>query len=88
MRSSYNEELKEICHKLIVDTRKSNNLSQAKMAGILLMDVRSYSDIDTGKRCCGLMTFVIFLVTFEVDYDELFAEIKASFEKVRTVGAA
>ena len=84
MRNLYNEELKMICHKHIIISKTENNLTQAQMAEYLVMDIRSYADIDSGKSSCGLLTFVLYLIYLCPDIDKLMDEIRDSFEKLKT----
>lgn len=81
MRKTYNNQLKAICHNHIVSERVENNLSQTKMAEILMMDLRSYADIESGKSCCSLLTFILFVIFFCIDTNEIVDEIKIAFEE-------
>lgn len=83
MRNLYNKQLKEICHKCIVTAKVKHNLTQAQMAELLVMDIRSYADIDSGKSSCGLLTFVLYLLYLCPDIDGLIDEIRISFESVK-----
>ena len=53
------------------------------MAEYLVMDIRSYADIDSGKSACGLLTFVLYLMYLCPDIEELINEIRVSFESIK-----
>ena len=82
MRNLYNKQLKEICHEHIISAKIENGLTQAQMAECLVMDIRSYADIDSGKSSCGLLTFVLYLMYLCPDIDELIEEIRICFESL------
>lgn len=82
MRSKYTEQLKAICRKHIVSVRLSNKISQAKMSEMLMMDLRSYADIENGKSCCSLLTFILFVICFCIDANDIINEIKIAFEEL------
>lgn len=84
MRDLYNEELKSICHNHIILAKTENNLTQAQMAEYFVMDIRSYADIDSGRSSCGLLTFVLYLIYLCPDIGKFMAEIRDSFEKLKT----
>ncbi len=83
MRNLYNKQLKTICHKRIISAKVENSLTQAQMAEYLVMDIRSYADIDSGKSACGLLTFVLYLMYLCPDIEELINEIRVSFESIK-----
>lgn len=83
MRNLYNKQLKTICHEHIISTKVENELTQAQMAEHLVMDIRSYADIDSGKSSCSLLTFVLYLIYLCPDIDELINEIRLSFESIK-----
>lgn len=83
MRNLYNKQLKTICHEHIISTKVENELTQAQMAEYLVMDIRSYADIDSGKSSCSLLTFVLYLIYLCPDIDELINEIRLSFESIK-----
>ena len=83
MRNLYNKELKEICHEHIIAAKIENGLTQSQMAEYLIMDIRSYADIDSGKSVCGLLTFVLYLIYLCPDVEELIDEIRISFESIK-----
>ena len=83
MRNLYNKQLKAICHEHIISAKVENELTQSQMAEYLVMDIRSYADIDSGKSACGLLTFVLYLIYLCPDIEELIEEIRVSFERLK-----
>ncbi len=83
MRNLYNKQLKTICHKHIISAKVEKGLTQSQMAEFLVMDIRSYADIDSGKSACGLLTFVLYLMYLCPDIEELIEEIRISFESIK-----
>lgn len=55
--------------------RAELNLSQEKMAEYLNISLRSYSNLEHGKYCCSLTTFINYVNNFDVDKDKLFSEL-------------
>ena len=78
----YRTTLKRILCEQIGSTRVSLDLTQDKMAEQLMMDVRSYSDIDRGISMCGTLTFVLFLIHFCPNPILLLNEIQMAFEAI------
>ena len=83
MRKTYNDILKELCHDRIVSARIENNLTQAQMAEYLVMDLRSYANIDSGRSSCSLLTFVLYLIYFCTDITDFIQGIQISFDNAR-----
>ena len=54
-----------------------------EMAEELLIDVRSYADIDRGVSLCGTLTLVLFLVYSCKEPTALLSEIRTAFDEVR-----
>lgn len=79
MRKTYEAILKEYLHKRIVKDRKANHLIQEKMAELLVMDPRSYSDIERGKTMCSTLTFTLYLLQLCDDPETLLREIEELF---------
>ncbi len=82
MNQIYRTTLKRILCEQIGNTRISMELTQDKMAEQLMMDVRSYSDIDRGISMCGTLTFVLFLLHFCPDPTLLLREIRVAFDAI------
>ena len=82
MRETYKATLKNILHEDIIRTRDDLGLTQSQMAEILMMDVRSYADIDHGKSLCGTLSFVLFLIHCCADPIEVLDGISVAFEHI------
>ena len=67
------------CHQL-VQTRTSLGLTQFAMAERLMMDERSYIDLDHGKSCCSALTLVLFLIYSCEDPLAFLHELRDIFE--------
>lgn len=83
MRNAIQKELKNYLAKRMKQARKEKNLSQLKMAELLQMDTRSYSDIENGKSLCGTVTFICFLLFVADSIDKEFSGIAVVIEKVK-----
>ncbi len=83
MRNTYKAVLKKYLHERIVADRKKNHLVQEKMAERLLMDWRSYADIENGKNLCSTVTFTMYLLEFCDDPIELLEEIRALYKEAQ-----
>ena len=55
---------RDIMMRRLKDTRVEMHLSQSKFAGRLLMDPRSYADLEHGVSCCSALTLIIYLAFF------------------------
>lgn len=83
MREIIHKELKEYLCKYIKDTRKSMKLSQEKMAEKLIMDARSYADIENGSNMCGTITFIYFMLYMVEDIEAAFEGIAVVIENAK-----
>ena len=61
MRKIYHSILKTYFHHTLIQQRTILRLTQSQMAERLLMDDRSYIDLDHGKSCCSALTLALFL---------------------------
>ena len=82
MKDAYRTALKHILCEQIGSTRISLELTQDKMAESLMIDVRSYADIDRGISMCGTLTFVLFLLQYCQDTADLLSRIRTAFDKL------
>lgn len=82
MKEAYRTALKKMLSTWIGSTRVSLEMTQDEMAEILMMDVRSYADIDRGVSLCSTLTFVLFLIYICPEPTELLNEIKTGFDTV------
>lgn len=61
MRNQLHMALKHFLRCELLKSRTALNLSQESMAHILFMSTQAYTDLESGKTCCGLITFLLFL---------------------------
>ena len=61
----------------LAETRREQNPSQAKFSERLMIDTRSYVDLEHGECLCCTLTFVLFLVFCCTDRDALLEDMKA-----------
>ena len=54
--------------------RAELGLSQEEMAENLNISLRSYSDLEHGKYCCSLSSFINYVNNCDADKDKLFSE--------------
>lgn len=73
MRKIYHGILKTYFHQTLVRRRMDLKMTQAEMAEQLLMDDRSYIDLDHGKSCCSAVTLALYLA-FVCEDVPVFAE--------------
>lgn len=64
MRKKYTEILKVYFRDSLIKTRNVKDLTQSQMAEILIMDNRSYADLNNGKSCCSALTLALYLIFF------------------------
>ena len=83
MREAIQKELKSYLAEVMKETRKAKKLSQAKMAEILVMDVRSYADIENGSNLCGTITFIHFMLYIVEDINKAFEGIAVVVENAK-----
>ena len=87
MRNAIQKELKNYLSVQMKETRKAKKLSQAKMAEILVMDVRSYADIENGSNLCGTVTFIHWMLYVVDDINKIFEGISVVIENAKEVAA-
>ena len=61
MRDSVERVLKQELRILALKTRNDLKLTQKQMSELLLMNEKSYSDIETGRTSCGVLTAILLL---------------------------
>lgn len=83
MRKTYEATLKRCLHDKIVTVRKKQQITQEKMAELLIMDPRSYADIENGKNACSSVTLMLYMIHFCDDPNQLVAEIEQLFSEAR-----
>ena len=60
--------------------RAELGLSQEEMAENLNISLRSYSDLEHGKYCCSLSSFINYVNNCEADKDKLFSDFAEIFK--------
>lgn len=80
MRKFYQNALKKCFHNRLFRTRVELGLTQAQMADRLMMDDRSYIDLDHGKSSCSAITLVLFLLYCCRDPLGFLEELRGAFE--------
>ena len=83
MRKTAHTVIKENLRKRISETRVKNKWTKRKMAEMLAMDDRSYSDIEKGISACSTVTLIIFIIFVLEDgtqKDDLFKELREKIE--------
>lgn len=61
MRKKLYNDLKVYFRGELLRCRAALNITQEEMAHRLLLSTRAYSDLESGKSCCSLLTAVLFL---------------------------
>ncbi len=80
MRKTYEKILKEHFYKHLISTREELQLSQVKMADKLIMDTRSYINLDHGKSSCSSLTLALYLINFCDNPKDYLDELRDAFE--------
>ena len=70
--------LRSYMTRCLTDARKQSHLTQARFSEKLMMDTRSYADLEHGKSLCCTLTFIIYLI------QDLRKIIIASYENDRS----
>jgi len=80
MRDELEEILKREFRTLAICTRDRLNLTQREMSGKLEMSESSYSDIETGRSMCSLLTAIL-LLQMQPDPNACLLRIQEKFEQ-------
>ena len=62
MKKRYKTVMQKHFRDYLLQTRGGLQLTQAKMAKMLLMEDRSYAALESGESCCGALTLALFLI--------------------------
>ena len=81
MRKLYVNILKKYFHANIIRSRNDLEYTQSQMASLLIMDERSYVDLDHGKTCCSALTLALFLIYCCNDPLAFLNGLREAFEK-------
>lgn len=68
--------LRSYMTRCLTDARKQARLTQASFSERLMMDTRSYADLEHGKSLCCTLTFIIYLCFFCKDVDALIQDLR------------
>lgn len=80
MRKHYSTILKTFFYRNLIQTRLAQNMTQEQMAEALIMDVRSYINLDHGKSSCSALTLSLYLIYYCQDVELFLKELKEAFE--------
>ena len=80
MRKHYSTILKTFFYQNLIQTRLALGITREKMAETLVMDVRSFFNLDHGKNCCSALTLSLFLIYYCSDVESFLQELKEAFE--------
>ena len=69
------EGLKQYLKNELTNKRAQLGISQERMSESLSISLRSYSNLEHGRYCCSLTTFINYVNCFDVDKDKLFADL-------------
>ena len=83
MRDKMELILKKAFRTQALKLRYKKGLTQAKMAELLEMSDRAYSDIESGHYACGTLTAILLLLQME-DREEFLKELDEEFKKLYT----
>ena len=61
----------------LAETRREQNLSQTKFSERLMIDTRSYVELEHGECLCCTLTFVLFLMFCCKDRNAILEDMKA-----------
>lgn len=61
MKRTCKSALRSYMTRRLTDARKQSHLTQAKFSEKLMMDTRSYADLEHGKSLCYMLIFIIYL---------------------------
>ena len=87
MRDEYNQILKSVFYENLISVRNENNYTQAYMADLLMMDLRSYVELDHGNNSCSALTFALFLIYCCAEPVTFLNILKIEFETYAKRGA-
>ena len=62
LRKIYQRTFKKFFYDDLIKTREKLKYTPAQMATLLIMDDRSYADLDHGNSCCSALTLVLYLI--------------------------
>ena len=69
--------LQEHLAKHLAKVRFEEKLTQDKFAEMLMINPRSYSNLESGRNCCCTLTFIMFLAFCCKDVDAFVSELRS-----------
>ena len=81
MRKQCEKILKELFYEELLKIRNEKKLTQEDMAHLLMMDVRSFIELDHGCACCGAVTLCLFLTYCHNSPVEFLNRFKTTVER-------
>ena len=75
MRTLFHQKMKHYIRCRILTARQTMDISQDNMSSILGMSTRAYTKLESGKNCCSLVTFILFLRFCCPDRNAFMAEL-------------
>ena len=81
MRNTCHDILKTYFYQDLIHQREALCLTQSQMAERLLMDDRSYIDLDHGRSCCSAVTLALYLAFLCEDAPHFIDGLRQAFEE-------
>jgi len=81
MRKKLSDILKRFLREQLLQARDQLHYTQEEMAHLLLMSTRSYASLESGESCCGIITFLLFLMRCCPDPIELLVKLTIHFDR-------
>ena len=76
MKQTCKCELREYMTDCLTRARIENSMSQSEFSEHLMMDTRSYAALEHGDSLCCTLTFILYLVLFCKNVDELVKDLR------------
>lgn len=85
MRTQFETVLKRFFYEHQTKTRSALRLTQAQMAKLLKMELRSYSDLDQCKSSCSALTLACYLIYCCEDPLSFLSDLHAAFKPLADI---
>ena len=85
MRTQFETILKKLFYEHQTKTRAEMRLTQAQMAKLLKMELRSYSDLDQCKTSCSALTLACYLIYCCEDPISFLSDLHAAFKPLSDI---
>lgn len=73
--------LRDFMSSRLLTTRKRMRLTHARMAERLLIDTRSYGELERGKSLCSTRVLVLYLLQCDDSVEQLWADFRTEMER-------